>query len=159
MTYSSRTHPSSSTSGSAVQLEIRPAASGGQRFRVLGQLNEVPGWKTFVAGSIIDPSGSNDAPRAPAASDVAAIRSRTDEVPSDLLESWRWNGHAPAVTRLWLGQGEGVARLEGALERPAVRPPSSRAGCCASACWRRRSPVTRSARASGARWLFDACES
>jgi hypothetical protein len=58
------------------------------------------------------PLRPSDTSAEPGGSDIAAMRSRMGELPFDLLESWRRSGHPPAVTRLWLGQGEGVARLE-----------------------------------------------
>jgi myxalamid-type polyketide synthase MxaE and MxaD len=113
--------------GSALQLEIRPQPSGGLQVRALGRVDEASSWKTLLVGSLGEgPLQPSDTSAEPRVSDIAAMRSRMGELPFDLLESWRRSGHPPAVSRLWLGQGEGVARLEDAMNsEPCVLHPSA----------------------------------
>ena len=100
--------------GTALQIEIRPDGSGGLRFQALGQGNNTSVWKTLAEGAFVSSPGLDGAAPVPRKKDVAAIQSRTGEVPLELLESWRRNGHATAATRLWLGPRESLACLEAA---------------------------------------------
>jgi myxalamid-type polyketide synthase MxaE and MxaD len=111
----------------ALQLELRPQPSGGVQVRAVGRVDEASSWKTLLVGSLVEgPLRFGDTSAEPRVTDIAAMRSRMSELPFDLLESWGRSGHPPAVTRLWLGQGEGVARLADATNsEPCALHPSA----------------------------------